>query len=78
MESKKKDALLSAALSLPVQARVELVRALLLGLEPETEEPGAHEALLQEIEGRAREVDSGSAVTEEWSSVRERLLRRRP
>jgi hypothetical protein len=42
----------------------------------ETEDPGAADAWLAELERRAREVESGSASLEDWAVVRARWAAR--
>jgi putative addiction module component (TIGR02574 family) len=62
------------ALGLDVSDRTELVGLLIDSLDPETEQ-GAEAAWLQEIDRRARELDSGTVQTIPWEIARERLLR---
>jgi putative addiction module component (TIGR02574 family) len=68
--------ILATALALPAPERARLAHELLVSLD-EPEDPNAAEAWLAEIGRRAREVDEGSAVLEEWSVVRDRLAVRR-
>ena len=68
--------ILATALALPAPERARLAHELLVSLD-EAEDPNAAEAWLAEIGRRAREVDEGSAVLEEWSVVRDRLAVRR-
>ncbi len=62
------------ALALDALDRTELVGLLIDSLDPETEQ-GAEAAWLQEIDRRAREIDSGTVQTIPWEIARERLLR---
>jgi putative addiction module component (TIGR02574 family) len=62
------------ALGLDASDRNELVGLLIDSLDPETEQ-GAEAAWLQEIDRRARELDSGTVQTIPWEIARERLLR---
>jgi putative addiction module component (TIGR02574 family) len=62
------------ALGLDASDRNELVGLLIDSLDPETEQ-GAEAAWLQEIDRRARDLDSGTVQTIPWEIVRERLLR---
>ena len=62
------------ALGLDVSDRTELVGLLIDSLDPETEQ-GAEAAWLQEIDRRARELDSGTVQTIPWEIARERLSR---
>jgi len=62
------------ALALDASDRNELVGLLIDSLDPETEQ-GAEAAWLQEIDRRARELDSGTVQTIPWENARERLLR---
>jgi putative addiction module component (TIGR02574 family) len=68
--------LFSTALLLPAPERARLAHELIASLD-ETRDPNAEQAWLAEIGRRAREVEDGSAVLEEWSTVRERLAARR-
>lgn len=62
------------ALGLDASDRNELVGLLIDSLDSETEQ-GAEAAWLQEIDRRARELDSGTVQTIPWEIARERLLR---
>ena len=62
------------ALGLDASDRNELVGLLIDCLDPETEQ-GAEAAWLQEVDRRARELDSGTVQTIPWEIARERLLR---
>ena len=62
------------ALALDESDRAELVGLLIDSLDPETEQ-GVEAAWLQEIDRRARELDSGTVQTIPWEIARERLLR---
>ena len=65
----------SDALTLPRRERAKLAHELLVSLDAQ-EDPGAAEAWLVEIDRRAREVEDGTAVLEEWTTVRDRLTAR--
>jgi len=65
------------ALALDASDRNELVGLLIDSLDPETEQD-AEAAWLQEIDRRARELDSGAVQTIPWEIARERLLRAPP
>jgi putative addiction module component (TIGR02574 family) len=62
------------ALALDESDRAELVGLLIDSLDPETEQ-GVEAAWLQEIDRRARELDSGAVQTIPWEISRERLMR---
>ncbi len=62
------------AFALDASDRTELVGLLIDSLDPETEQC-AEAAWLQEIDCRARELDSGTVQTIPWEIARERLLR---
>ena len=62
------------ALGLDASDRNELVGLLIDSLDSETEQ-GAEAAWLQEIDRRARELDSGTVQTIPWEIARERLSR---
>ena len=62
------------ALGLDASDRTELVGLLIDSLDPETEQ-GTKAAWLQEIDRRAREIDSGAVQTIPWEIARERLSR---
>ena len=61
-------------LALDASDRNELVGLLIESLDPKAQE-GAEAAWLQEIDRRARELDSGAVQTIPWEIARERLLR---
>jgi putative addiction module component (TIGR02574 family) len=65
----------SDALTLPRQERARLAHELLVSLDA-PQDPGAAEAWLVEIDRRAQEVENGTAVLEEWNTVRDRLTAR--
>jgi putative addiction module component (TIGR02574 family) len=67
--------LLSDALSLPAGERARIAHELILSLD-EGEDPDAADAWVEEIERRAREIDSGAVATEDWSTVRARWAAR--
>jgi putative addiction module component (TIGR02574 family) len=69
-----RDDLFRKALSLDEADRAELVGLLIDSLDAETEH-GAEAAWLQEIDRRARELDSGAVQTIPWEIARERLMR---
>ena len=69
-----REALFRKVLALDASDRNELVRLLIDSLDPEAQE-GAEAAWLQEIDRRARELDSGAVQTIPWEIARERLLR---
>jgi len=62
------------ALGLDASDRNELVGLLIDSRYRETEQ-GAEAAWLQEIDRRARELDSGTVQTIPWEIARERLMR---
>jgi len=62
------------ALALDVTDRAELVGLLIDSLDPKKEQ-GVEAAWLQEIDRRARELDSGAVQTIPWEIARERLIR---
>ena len=63
-----------SALALDEADRVELISALIDSLDSEIEE-GADEFWRQEIERRARDLESGAVQSIPWDVVRERLAR---
>jgi putative addiction module component (TIGR02574 family) len=63
---------LTTALALPPRDRARLAHELIASLDRDGD-PDAAEAWLAEIGRRAREVEDGTAVLEDWSVVRERL-----
>jgi putative addiction module component (TIGR02574 family) len=69
-----REELFRKALALDASDRTELVGLLIDSLDPETEQ-GAEAAWLQEIDRRARELDSGTVQTIPWEIARERLSR---
>ena len=69
-----REALFRKVLALDASDRNELVGLLIDSLDPEAQE-GAEAAWLQEIDRRARELDSGAVQTIPWEIARERLLR---
>jgi putative addiction module component (TIGR02574 family) len=62
------------ALALDESDRAELVGLLIGSLDPETEQ-GVEAAWLQEIDRRARDLDTGAIQTIPWEIARERLMR---
>lgn len=69
-----REELFRKVLALDPSDRNELVGLLIDSLDPQTEQ-GAEAAWLQEIDRRARELDSGAVQTIPWEIARERLLR---
>jgi putative addiction module component (TIGR02574 family) len=69
-----RDDIFRNALALEEADRVELISALIDSLESEIEE-GVEEAWRQEIERRARDLESGAVQSIPWDVVRERLAR---
>lgn len=64
--------LLSEALDLPEMERAELAARLIESLEPPTDDD-VDAAWAAEIERRCAAIDSGTAVTSDWSEVRRRI-----
>jgi putative addiction module component (TIGR02574 family) len=62
------------ALTLRKEDRAELAGVLIRSLEP-APEAGVDEAWREEIERRAREIETGAVKTVSWESVRGRLMR---
>ena len=73
--SKSPDDILVDALALPASQRARLAQELLQSLD-ERKDPDAAAKWLEEIERRAREVEDGTAVLEDWETVRDRLKAR--
>lgn len=69
-----RDDIFRKALALEESDRAELISVLIESLDSETEE-GVEEAWRQEIERRARELESGAVQSIPWDVVRERLAR---
>ena len=69
-----REELFRKVLTLDASDRNELVGLLIDSLDPQTEQ-GAEVAWLQEVDRRARELDSGAVQTIPWEIARERLLR---
>jgi len=67
--------ILNVVLALPAEERARLAHELLVSLD-EREDPDAADAWLNELDQRAREVESGTAELEGWDVVRERLTQR--
>ena len=65
----------SAAAELSVVDQLRLIDDLAASM-PDDRPPSLSEEWLAEVERRSEEVDSGSARTESWSDVRQRLMRR--
>ncbi|MBN1444286.1 MAG: addiction module protein [Planctomycetes bacterium] len=70
-----RDALLHAALELPLKERARLAQDLLRSLDGPVD-PGAEAAWTAEIERRARELDEGSVEPVDWKSAFERIAQR--
>ncbi|MBI4701494.1 MAG: addiction module protein [Deltaproteobacteria bacterium] len=68
-------AILQDALALPAEARAEVARELLVSLDAPVH-PDVAESWLVEIERRVREAEGGTAMIEDWSTVRERIAAR--
>ncbi len=66
---------LSTALALPVRDRARIAHELLLSLDAGGDADAA-EAWVSELEQRAREVRAGTVTTEDWATVRSRLVNR--
>ena len=62
------------ALSLDATDRAELIGLLIDSLDPQTEQ-GVEAAWLQELDRRARDLESGAVQTIPWEIARERLMR---
>lgn len=60
-------------LALPIRERAALAKDLLLSLEDGTEEPGAEEAWIEELERRARAVSNGTATLVDWADAEKRI-----
>jgi putative addiction module component (TIGR02574 family) len=69
-----RDDIFKRALALEESDRAELIRVLIESLDSESE-AGVEEAWRQEIERRARELESGAVQSIPWDVVRERLAR---
>jgi len=66
---------LDSALALPARDRARLAHELLLSLDTGSDADAA-DAWVAELENRAREVRSGAVATEDWETVRARLVDR--
>ena len=69
-----RDDIFRGALLLDEQDRADLIAALIESLDSEVEE-GVEEAWRNEIERRAKELESGAVESIPWEVVRERLGR---
>ena len=69
-----RDDIFKKALALEESDRAELIGVLIDSLDSEVEE-GVEEAWRQEIDRRARELESGAVKSIPWDVVRERLAR---
>jgi putative addiction module component (TIGR02574 family) len=67
-----RDKLFKEALELEQQDRAELAKLLIDSLDPTTEQD-VEEAWIREIDRRAAELDSGTAQTIPWETIRARL-----
>ena len=65
----------AAALALPETERARLAHELLVSLD-DGEDPGAAAAWAEEIERRMQQIDDGTAVLEDWDTVRARISSR--
>jgi len=65
----------SAAAELSVLDQLRLIDDLAASM-PDDHPPSLSEEWLAELERRSAEIDSGSARTESWSDVRQRLMHR--
>ncbi len=65
----------SAAAELSVADQLRLIDDLVASI-PDDHPPSLSEEWLAELERRSAEIDSGSARTESWSDVRQRLMHR--
>lgn len=65
----------SAAAELPVGDQLRLIDDLAASM-PDDQPPTLSEEWLAELEQRSAEIDGGSARTESWSDVRQRLMHR--
>ena len=74
VRSSKAD-VLQDALALSTEDRADLARELIASLDAPGERD-VEEAWAREVERRLREIDDGSAVLEDWSTVRARILTR--
>jgi putative addiction module component (TIGR02574 family) len=63
------------ALSLPTPERARLAHDLIASLD-DSQDPGAAEAWVAQLERRAREVESGAAQVQDWAVVRARWANR--
>jgi putative addiction module component (TIGR02574 family) len=70
--------ILSQALELPVAARTEIVRQLLLSLEPEELGANLEESWIAEIEARLDAVDRGEASSGSWREMLDRIRQTLP
>src|SRR5512138_3939831 len=66
---------LDSALALPARDRARLAHELLVSLDTGSDADAA-DAWVAELENRAREVRSGAVATEDWETVRARLVDR--
>jgi putative addiction module component (TIGR02574 family) len=75
--TERAEALLRAALTLPVDERADVAAELLASLDDASEDPAAvQSAWAKEIERRGRRVLAGESAGEPWEDVRDRVQRR--
>lgn len=67
------DVVYSAASQLSVADRLRLIDALAASV-PDDQPPSLSDAWLNEIQRRSAEIDAGTATTEPWENVRQRLF----
>jgi hypothetical protein len=63
--------ILSAAMSLPPEARAEVAHKLLLSLEPGEPDPNADQAWSDEVRRRLRAIREGRAALRDWNDALE-------
>ncbi|MDA1018249.1 MAG: addiction module protein [Planctomycetota bacterium] len=66
-------AVLSAASSLPITERLQLIDELASGV-PDDQPPQLSDSWLEEICRRSAEIDGGTVETEDWLDVKARLF----
>ena len=67
------DVVYSAASQLSVADRLRLIDALAASV-PDDQPPSLSDDWLNEIQRRSAEIDAGTAATEPWENVRQRLF----
>jgi putative addiction module component (TIGR02574 family) len=65
--------ILEATLKLDANERARIAHEIIVSLDEEPAEEGVEEAWEQELDRRAKEIDSGSVKLEPWSKVRQEL-----